>query len=451
MLIAIYDGLHCLDLNTIFRNTAWSSLYFSLGCESVEDPVISSLSHFKSICHKLDIKLESTYFWNKWDANWLIKEQSPCIFVVSGYSSFLQIEQVLGFVRRGSNLVIVAPPSQMVSPASGSFDDLHESFLKNLNSYIGCSIKEVKNISLDKGRIFYIEGADKINDLGLEPGPFGQIDESKKLEKERDIELFIRKISTFQVPSLDCQIRSVPGSWPQDHSLVVEIELLQHSFEIIDEAMVKLEMPSTFEPVSNTEIQVNNIYPNSKRSLAFLVVPRLKGIYHNPFKIEISYSDNQQYKVFLPDSQIEIIKNLPDLLRTSRPANVDLASSLPKYELKLQPIATASTLINLLSIDPDAVVVKVRKIGEHLCKSIARNHLNNYNSRWTFSDTTKKLFDASILTPKAKGYIDTIRTFGNLAAHADGSDVTSFDREDALSVCYALVLFLKEVTEANLI
>ncbi|WP_448572845.1 DUF4145 domain-containing protein [Trichothermofontia sp.] len=449
MLMAIYDGLHFLDLNNMFRNTAWSSLYYA--SESVEDPVISSLSHFRSICNKLDIKLENTYFWNKWNKDWLTRDQEPYIFLVSGHPSSLQIEQILNFIRRGSNLVIVAPPWQMVAPTSGSFRDLHESFLETLNLHIGCSIKEVRDISLDKGRIFYVENPDKINDYELEPGPFGPLDESKKIEKEKDIELFIQKISTFQVPFLDCQIRSVPASWPQDHSLVVEIEILQHSFEILDEAIVRLEMPSTFEPLSTTEIQVENIHPNSKRSLGFLVVPRLRGSYHNPFEIQISYSDNRERKVFLPDSQLEIIGNLPDLLRTSRPVNVDLASSLPKYELKLQPLATASTLIELLSIDPDSVVVKVRKIGEHLCKSIARNNLNDYNSRWTFSDTTKKLFDASVLSPKAKGYIDTIRVFGNLAAHADGSDVTSFDHEDALSVCYALVLFLKEVTEANLI
>lgn len=55
------------------------------------------------------------------------------------------------------------------------------------------------------------------------------------------------------------------------------------------------------------------------------------------------------------------------------------------------------------------------------------------------------------MNPKAKGYIDTIQVFGNMASHADERSTTNFDREDALGVCYALVLFLKEVTEANLI
>ncbi|MEL6162500.1 MAG: DUF4145 domain-containing protein, partial [Cyanobacteria bacterium J06628_3] len=121
-----------------------------------------------------------------------------------------------------------------------------------------------------------------------------------------------------------------------------------------------------------------------------------------------------------------------------------------KYNSILKPVTTASNIIELLNVDPDAVVVKVRKVGEYICKSIAREKLQAYNSRWTFNDTIKKLFYASILNYKAKGYIETIRQFGNIAAHADDAN-TDVNHEDAVVICYALVLFIKEVTDANLI
>jgi hypothetical protein len=448
MLIAVFDGLHFLDPNDMFQNVAWSLLY--RGIDSIEDPIIGCLSHLKRICQKLDIQLDNVFAWNKLDDNWLTSIQTPCLFIISGNPSSLQISQVIEFVKYGSNLVIIPPPLQMIYNSSNSFDASHALFLNTLSSYIGCNIKENREIQVGKGHVFYVENANQVNDYLMEPGPTGGFKESEKNEKEKSIETLLQKFSTFNVSYIDCQIRSVPICWPQGHSLVIEIEIFQRGVHVIDEAIIKIEMHSSFEPLSITEIQVKNLHPKSKRSLAVLAVPRVKGIYHNPFAIKVKFQDKENL-IFLPDRQIEVIDNLPELLRSSRPTNVDLASTLPKYELQLQPLATASSIVDLLNVDPDAVVAKVRRIGEHICKSIARRHLNGYNSKWTFSVITTKLFDASILSPKAKGYIDTIRIFGNMVAHSDDIDVTSFDREDALSVCYALVLFLKEVTEAGLI
>ena len=448
MLIAVYDGYHSLDLESLFRNVAWTSLYY--GGASIGDPLVSSLSHFKKICSELGIELDYVHSWNQWNRDWTSSKQDPYLFVISGNPS-LEVHQILNLVKSGSNLVIIPPPMQLVENVSrGSLSDFHKCFLESLEKQLDVSLEELGERDFGRGRIFYISSDDKINDLALEPGPFGGFKESEKQAKQERIRLLIKRITTFKVPCVNCQVRSVPSCWPQDKSLVIEIELIQRSSYVIEEAIVTVEMPPSFEPLSTTEIQLKDLRPNSKRSLAVLVVPRCKGIYHNPLNILVAFQKEER-QIFLPETKIEIIGNLPELLRSSRPTTVDLASTLPKYELKLQPVTTASNLIDLLNVDPDAVVAKVRRVGEHICKSIARQHLQSYIPRWTFADTTKKLFDASILNPKAKGYIDTIRIFGNMAAHADDADIASFDREDALAVCYTLVLFLKEVTEANLI
>ncbi|MEA5470065.1 DUF4145 domain-containing protein [Spirulina sp. 06S082] len=447
MLVAAYYGLHSLDLNSMFRTVAISTLYTN---ERIEDPIASSLSHFKQICCRYNVQLEYVNFWNQLDSHWLSDTTRPYIFVISGSLDSLTIEQILCSVQNGSNLIILSPPWEIIyNTSSPSFQELHNNLLQFLNKRTGYCIEKDTEIVFGQGKIFYIEH-DRVNDLLLESGLFGGVKKSEKIEKEQQIESFIQKASTFNVPCVDCQVRSIPMTWPQDQPIVIEIELTQRSSQVINELLVAIKVPSSFEPLSTTEIYLEDIRPNSKRSIAVLVVPRSQGNYFNPVKIDVTFQDKKQ-SIFLPESQIKIISSLPELLRSSRPSKIDLSSTLTKYEAKLQPLATSSNLLELLSVDPDAVIAKVRRIGEHICKSIARRHLSDYSNKWTFAIVTKQLFSASILNSKAKGYIDTIRVFGNMAAHADDVDTIQFDHEDALSICYALVLFLKEVTEKNLI
>lgn len=448
MLIAVYDGHHSLDLKNLFRDTVWNLLYD--GSASVGDPRVNCLSHFKKICSEIGVNLDDVISWNRQNPDWISYKQNPYLFVISGNTS-LEVSQILEFVENGSNLLVIPPPQQIVENITrGSLSDYHEYFLETLNKQLKFPIQKVGEQDLGKGRVFYISDGNEVNDLLLEPGPLGLTKQSEKEVKKEKIRLLVRRVTTFKVPCISCKILSVPSCWPQDEHLVIQIEVIQRSNCVIEDAIITIEIHSSFEPLSTTEVQFKNLHPNSRFSFAFLAVPRCKGIYDDAVNILVKFYRNEQ-KLFLLKSQIEVIESLPQLLKSSRPTSVDLSSALPKYEAKLQPLTTASNLIDLLNIDPDAVVAKVRRIGEHLCKSIGQRHLPSYNRRWTFAETTKQLFDAKILNSKAKGYIDTIRAFGNMASHADETSTISFDREDALSVCYALVLFLKEVTEDNVI
>lgn len=143
--------------------------------------------------------------------------------------------------------------------------------------------------------------------------------------------------------------------------------------------------------------------------------------------------------------------NLQNLLRVSKPIHVDVSRSLFLYERYFQSIASSSSLFQLLDIDPDAVVAKVRRIGEHIAKLIVRRSTENPDPDWSFAAVTRKLYDQRIISAKAKGYIDTIRVLGNIASHASDFGQVKFSREDALVVLQALLLFIQEAKEINLL
>ncbi len=445
MLIAIYDGLHYLDLADSFRDVAWTATYSF----PYDDPILGCLSHFRRICGKFGVQLDSVVTWAERNIDWQQGEQGPFLFVISGFPCSLPNDRVLELVQRGSNLFILPPPLQLIMKANESFQDKHQRFLEELSARLGFGLEQGSERDYNQGKIFYFND-EQVNDLLMEPGPFGGFRESEKTAKERQIESFVERIVTFKTVHIDCQVRSLPTCWPLDEALVIEIDLIHRGTVEVRSATVTIEPTSGFEPLSSMVIQATDLRPHSRRLLTAVVVPRAKGQYSNPVSIRVS-ADGTDRAVYLPESQIEILCNLSDLLRSSRPTSVDLASALPKFEDIFQSITTASTLLELLRIDSDAVVAKVRKIGEHLCKSIARKQLRNYDSTWTFVVIIKQLFDAGVLNFKAKGYIEMIRIFGNMASHSGDITTTNFNHEDAVVICYALVLFLKEVTDANLL
>ncbi|MEL6943445.1 MAG: hypothetical protein AAFO82_12315, partial [Bacteroidota bacterium] len=322
MLKAIYDGHHSLDLEVLFRNVAWSSLYY--GGVSIDDPLVSCLSHFKRLCSELHVQLDSVYKWNQWNQDWLESKNDPYLLVISGNPS-IELQQIFDLVKNGSNLLVVPPPTQIVENISnGMLMDAHKRFVEALENQLDFSFGETEEINFGDGKVFYLKDANQINDLLLEPGPFGGFKESEKEAKEEEIRSLIKHITTFNVPCVSCQVRSVPLSWPQDQSLVIEIDVTQHSAFTLREVVIVVKIPSSFEPLSTTEVQIKDLQPHLNRSLALLVSPRAQGNYCNPISISAIVQGERQ-QLFLPDSQVEIIRTLPELLRASRPVSVDIA------------------------------------------------------------------------------------------------------------------------------
>lgn len=448
MLMAYYEGLHYLDLLTSFANVAWT---WSYGGGTQDDPVLDCISHFKARCYTLGVRLESPYTWEKEGIDWqrISSSQGPFLFVISGYSKYLPLDRILEQVEEGSNLAVLYSPFLYSA---------YEKECQPLLERLGVSKSEVESYASQRmvkeygqGRIIYIHN-DDVNDSNIEGGPFGLgPDADKKIaQAKKRMDEVIELISTFAVPCVDCVVRSVPTSWPQDETLIVEIELRNKSLVDVDSITVDVSLPPEFEPLSNKSFWLEKLVAGANRSVSTLAVPRVKGTFVNPVRVFITY-DGLTHQVYFPESQISILDNLQNLLRASKPAQVDLARTLPKYEQYLQPVVSSSTLLRLLEVDPDAVVAKARRVGEHIAKVIARKYISNFSDSWNFATVTRKLYEKKIINAKAKGYIDTVRVLGNIASHADETGGISFSHEDALITCHALLLFLEECIGSRLL
>ncbi|MEL6594009.1 MAG: hypothetical protein AAFQ68_28155 [Bacteroidota bacterium] len=242
MLKAIYDGHHSLDLEVLFRNVAWSSLYY--GGVSIDDPLVSCLSHFKRLCSELHVQLDSVYKWNQWNQDWLESKNDPYLLVISGNPS-IELQQIFDLVKNGSNLLVVPPPTQIVENISnGMLMDAHKRFVEALENQLDFSFGETEEINFGDGKVFYLK-----------------------------------------------------------------IDVTQHSAFTLREVVIVVKIPSSFEPLSTTEVQIKDLQPHLNRSLALLVSPRAQGNYCNPISISAIVQGERQ-QLFLPDSQVEIIRTL---------------------------------------------------------------------------------------------------------------------------------------------
>jgi hypothetical protein len=445
MFIAIYEGCHFLDLYASFCNAAWSGIYSGYS----DDPLAQCLSNFVASFERIGVKVGTSYSWSNSATNLLFDNRfaGPYIFIVSGYTTHISIETILQYVSEGSNFVILSLPHLMV--INKEEEEKHHSFIGNVQTAISHKFKDNYQAPYGLGKVFYLQSGE-IDDLGIEPGPFGGPSETSKGEKYEQIGRVVTKLSTFDIPCIDCVLKSVPSLWPKDQPLVFEIEVLNRSSTIVDYARVDLDFVHSLEPVSSTSVDIYKLRPNSRRLVTVLIVPREQGKITNPMYIWVTQADSSE-QIYIPDFEIEIADNLHKLLRFSESSYIDLDTLLPRYKVYLDPLTTPTALVRLANADPDAAVAKVRRIGEFLAKSIGNGHISGYSDSWTFARVTSELHRQHIIDSKAKGYIDHIRTLGNQASHAGVGEVISFDKEDALQVCYALVLFLKEVTGTGLL
>jgi len=282
MILGYYDGLHFLDLLSSFQNTAWSALYGSWA-HLQDDPLLGCLSHFKAECFAKGIQLEYaptwTRGWDEWKTLWRLSEENrfPCLFVISGHSKEIPLHRILKRVETGSNLVVLYS-----SHLYSSYQDLCKELLDTLQlseSELKQYSKIQKIVQHSHGRILYINSDAEISDGVIERGPFGGQTEVEIVDARQRMDKVIDTISVFAIPYIDCLVRSVPASWPKDETLVVELEVRNKSILDIDSIFIDISLPHEFEPLSNNTIEVEKLKANSIRSIATLVVPRVKGVF----------------------------------------------------------------------------------------------------------------------------------------------------------------------------
>lgn len=448
MIIAYYDGMHFLDLLSSFQNSAWSAMY---GSYPQDDPLFGCLSNLKKECLKHDIQLEYGSTWlgggKSYTEAWREYETKniPCIFFISGYSKKMPLSEILKKVYLGANLVVLHSFFMYPMYKNECVEMLNE--LKLTEDLLADFVRSKKVQIYGKGKIFYIDSDSDVCDGKIERGPFGGRSEADIIKSKSVLTDFVQKVSKFSCDYVDCCIKSIPSTWPKDENLIIEIELRNKSENLIPTLVADVSFLTNFEPLSNTCIQVDNLGV-SERQITLLCVPRSKGKFDCPISVTLTYNEIS-YSPFIKGLDVNVLDNLHNLLRSSKPLQIDIANGLPRYSQFLKPVVTPEVILNLLDVDPDSVVSKVRRVGENIAKNIARKKIVKYDSTWSFANITKELHERRIISSKAKGYIDTIRIFGNMASHSDEKMTVSFSHEDALVVLHSLLLFLKEVTETN--
>jgi len=411
-----------------------------------DDPVYGAIGEFRKRLLNRGIRLAYFSEWKSFNVKTLedVENYLPVLFVISGETKIFSPERILEFVNKGCNLL-------MPYTSLGLHDSYNQSRL-NMFTALGLSQDEIARNAMDEkiiqhgfGKIIFIN-TDPIADVHFDVGPMNQPTEQETQEATLRIASIIDKIALFNVPCVDANIKSYPSSWPVDNEMVIELEVNNLSDFLLSSVIVDIDVADGLEPLSNLLIKTN-LQSQETRTLPVVVVPRNKGLMNNPITIAITY-EGRTRKVYLNPSNINILDNLHSQLRSSKPLAVDLTTELPRFEEYLKPIVSSATIASLLDVDPGSVVQKARQIGESICISIASKHVRNYKKDWDFSTITRRLYENKLISSKAKGYIDTIRILGNLASHPSGN---SFEQSDAVMICHALVLFLSEASDNNLL
>jgi hypothetical protein len=214
---------------------------------------------------------------------------------------------------------------------------------------------------------------------------------------------------------------------------------------------LSIDISKNLEPISATYLELSGIKANEISNVPLICKPLFKSNQQEfILKAEVINSECVR-KSYVVNFKINILENLKNLLGNTIPTSIDTKTKIKELESYLVPTINGEAFIRLLEIDPDALITKTRKIAEHTIKKIAQEKLSNFNSNWALADLIKRLYNENIIDNKIRSYVDTIRLFGNMAAHTDIEEPVIFNIEDAVVVSNALILFLSECVKKRLI
>lgn len=447
MILGYYAGYLETDLNQSFRYVAWGSQY---GASVQFDPIFGCISHFLRRARGKGVWIQTPFDRLEYDWNYVLEEQVPCIFVLAGEAGKISLEQIINHVvDHGSNLVFLFSQDVSIRAAEYREKEKLETFFDEfykLTQTTHVDVVDGHTVKLGNGRILFID-AERISDAIIEPGPFEEWSPEKAFKGISVLDQTIEQISSFSLPYIDCHIRGLPTTWPRDESIIFEIEVQNYSEQTIENIDVNLSLDQNLEPLSLINLQIDTLKAKASRTVTCIIVPRSKGIFKNPISVELKFGEIR-WQVPLESVKLEILDPLPKLLLASKPYSVDLAAVLPSYEPYFVSVVSATTLLSLIKVDPSSVVQKARQIGEYIVRKIASVELADYKAKWDFATVNTELYKQGKISAKSKGYIDTVRTIGNLASHPSS---TNFTEEDAVTICQTLVLFLDECQKKHLI
>lgn len=135
------------------------------------------------------------------------------------------------------------------------------------------------------------------------------------------------------------------------------------------------------------------------------------------------------------------LKNLLDDLKTR---NIDLFSKMQEYNSVINPPLDLLKYNDLISLDPESIIFKCRKVLEKIISQIYSENTGNTELK-NLDTMIRELKNKNLLNKKASSYANTIKAFGNISAHPDFNNPFEFTQSDAKIISNALILFIEEL------
>lgn len=135
------------------------------------------------------------------------------------------------------------------------------------------------------------------------------------------------------------------------------------------------------------------------------------------------------------------LKNLIDDLKTK---DINLLAKMEEYNSVINPPIDLLKYNDIMSLDPESIIFKCRKVLEKLISEIYIKNIGNTEYK-TLDVMIKELQSKKLLNKKASSYAYTIKAFGNISAHPDFRNPFEFTQNDAKIISNALILFIEEL------
>ena len=444
MIKGIYDGYDYLNIIDAYINIAWEGINSGY---SPDDPCVNSLSNFRKICSDNNIQLKHLREWcedgiNIDDFN---DNDLPAIFIVSAYSK--NIDSILNCVRIGANLAYI--DSSPIYITDNDFQKEKTETIRKISKALNTETLNKEKYIFGKGNIFILK-QETINDLNIEPGPFGKVSNNIIENKKNKIREIVSNISLFNLHIFSAKINSKVITQPVNETLFFEIEVKNNSLNDFKNVNIEVYYPDELYPISNVEILQKIIRSNSSFNIRQFCIPTSEGFFNSKISLLIKNKEIYTNRIDILFS-INVLENYKDLLAKSIPKDLNLLSYLDEFQELFKPPFNSKKFKDLLNTDPETLIIKIRKIAESFVKRITENKLEVNTSNLTFASSIFELHKHKIIDNKMNGFINTVRIIGNMAAHSNLEYNTIFNEKDAFSVANAFISFVSDCIDKKLI
>lgn len=192
------------------------------------------------------------------------------------------------------------------------------------------------------------------------------------------------------------------------------------------------------------------LYLRSQMPIAFFVFLTIYTwlLKNQQIQIQIKLNSKEEEIIHLSQGIKKAEKETEELsaiLKEIKIQQFDMKDKIEKYKDIINPPFDANTYNALLNLDPQSIIVKCRTALEIFVKRIFDVYFPRETG--TLDDMLKKLHSNGLINKKTVNYGNTVKAFGNTSVHPDIKNPIKFDREDAIIISNALILFVEEINK----